>query len=277
MHQTRSLHQRRSPEEIAANRARYEDHQRKGLEFAPKSLSGFSPLPEPAPDGAPVLHREIIPGGWYWSTKVRSGETLRISLTHGFSSVALVAWNAADTSERMNLPDTVKMQWTTALSRGRVIFSDMGRVMFAITEDSSGAHDCLLGGSTEATNARYEGVRLRDTRDNLVKLAMKAGLDRRDIPALLTLFAPVRVDADGRFFWNAALLNGADYVALRAEMDMIVGFSNCPHPLDPNPVYAPNPVTVTRLAAHPAAADDLCRTATAEAVRGFENNTLANL
>ena len=59
---------------------------------------------------------------------------------------------------------------------------------------------------------------------------------------------------------------------LRAEMDLIVALSNCPHPLDPAPDYAPNPVAVTRFRAPPPAMDDLCRTATIEAVRGFENN-----
>jgi uncharacterized protein YcgI (DUF1989 family) len=61
---------------------------------------------------------------------------------------------------------------------------------------------------------------------------------------------------------------------MRAEMDMIVGLSNCPHPLDPNPVYAPSPVSVTRFRAPGSAPDDLPRTATAEAVRGFENNAM---
>ena len=41
-------------------------------------------------------------------------------------------------------------------------------------------------------------------------------------------------------------------------MDMLVGFSNCPHPLDPDPVYAPKPVIVTRFRAAAPAADDLC-------------------
>ncbi|MDL2401648.1 urea amidolyase associated protein UAAP1 [Rhizobium mayense] len=271
------MHVKRPAEEIAANRARYEEHQRKGLEFAPKALPGFSALAEPAVDDENIVHREIIPGGWYWATRLGAAELIRISLTHGHSSLAMIAWNADDRSERINLPDTVKVQWTTELSKGRVIFSDMGRIMFSITEDTSGAHDCLVGGSNASSNARYQESNLRDTRDNFVKLAMKAGLDRRDIPAALTFFAPVRVDAEGKFFWNAGLLNGPDYVELRAEMDMIVGFSNCPHPLDPNPLYAPNPVTVTRLAARPAAADDLCRTATVEAVRGFENNLAASL
>jgi urea carboxylase-associated protein 2 len=270
-------HVRRSPEEIAANRARYEDHQRKGLEFAPKALPAASPLPAQPINPALIVHQETVPGGWYWSTRIKAGEILRIAQEQGFSAVSLIAWNEADPSERLNLVDTVKMQWTTALSKGRVIFSDMGRVMFSVTEDSSGAHDCLMGGSTAAANLAKYGEGKRNSRDNFILLSTKAGLDRRDIPAALTLFAPIRVDADGRFTWKPDLLHDGDYIDLRAEMEMIVGFSNCPHPLDPDPHYAPKPVTVTRIAAQPIAEDDLCRTATAEAVRGFENNAFADL
>jgi uncharacterized protein len=276
-----NMHIRRSEDEIAANRARYEEHQQKGLNAAPKALPGKSDKPAPALAEDLIVHRETIPGGWYWSTRVKANEVLRISLDEGFSTLSLIAWNAADTSERLNLPDTVKVQWTTGLGKGRVIFSDMGKVMFSIVEDSSGAHDVLMGGSTASSNAKkYAGTNgpgLRNTRDNFVLLATKAGLDKRDIPAALALFAPVRVDADGRFHWKPELVSEGDYVDLRAEMDMIVGFSNCPHPLDPNPVYAPNPVTVTRIKAVEPLADDLCRTATPEAVRGFENNAFASL
>jgi uncharacterized protein len=276
-----NMHIRRSNEEIAANRARYEEHQRQGLNATPKALPGKSHKPAAAIADHRIIHRETIPGGWYWSTRVKANEVLRISLDEGLSTLSVIAWNAADTTERLNLPDTVKVQWTTGLAKGRVIFSDMGRVMFSIVEDSCGAHDVLMGGSTASSNARkYPGANgpaLRNTRDNFVLLATKAGLDKRDIPAALALFAPVRVDADGKFLWKPELVSDGDYVELRAEMDMIVGFSNCPHPLDPNPVYAPNPVTVTRVKAVEPLADDLCRTATPEAVRGFENNTLAAL
>lgn len=275
------MHIRRSEEEIAANRARYEEHQRQGLSATPKALPGNSAKPAPAVTCEQIIHRETIPGGWYWSTRVKANEVLRVSLDAGFSTLSLIAWNASDTTERLNLPDTVKVQWTTGLGKGRVIFSDMGKVMFSITEDSCGAHDVLMGGSTAASNAKKypgtNGTALRNTRDNFVLLATKAGLDKRDIPGALALFAPVRVDAEGKFHWKPELVSEGDYVDLRAEMDMIVGFSNCPHPLDPHPVYAPNPVSVTRIAAGAPAADDLCRTATPEAVRGFENNAFAAL
>ncbi|OBZ96748.1 urea carboxylase [Pararhizobium polonicum] len=269
------MHVRRSAEEIAANRQRYEEHQKKGLEFAPKTLPTPSPLPAPAISPTAVIHQETIPGGWYWSTLLKHGEALRIDQQDGASTVALIAWNAADTSERLNLVDTVKMQWTTALGKGRVIFSDMGRVMFSMIEDSAGSHDCLMGGSTAASNAaKYPGVKTRNTRDNFILATGKLGLERRDIPAVLNLFAPVRIDDTGGFRWQGKTSNSGDYAEMRAEMDMIVAFSNCPHPLDPNPVYAPAPVTITRFRAAAPAADDLARTATAEAVRGFENNAL---
>ena len=269
------MHVRRSAEEIAANRQRYEEHQKKGLEFAPKALPTPSPLPAPAIEPTAIIHREMIPGGWYWSTRLNRGEALRIEQQDGASTVALIAWNANDTSERLNLVDTVKVQWTTALGKGRVIFSDMGRVMFSMIEDSCGAHDCLMGGSTAASNAaKYPGAKTRNTRDNFILAAGKIGLDRRDIPGVLNLFAPVHIDDAGGFHWLGKMSNSGDYAEMRAEMDMLICLSTCPHPLDPNPVYAPAPVSVTRFRAAAPAADDLSCTATAEAARGFENNAM---
>jgi urea carboxylase-associated protein 2 len=261
----------RTPDQIAADRARYEEHQRKGLQNAPKALPGPSAIPA-APIAAPI-HAETIPGGWYWSTTLKAGDTIRIAQDQGPSSVSMIAWSAADSSERLNLPDTVKVQWTTAIAKGRVLFSDMGRVMFSVTEAASSAHDGLVGGSTAASNAAKYAGDTRNTRDNFILLAGKLGLDRRDIPSALSLFAPVRVLDDGTLVWREDLRVAGDYVDLRAEMDLVIGLSNCPHPLDPNPVYAANPVAATRFRL-PVAAEDICRTATAEAVRGFENNAM---
>jgi uncharacterized protein YcgI (DUF1989 family) len=65
-------------------------------------------LPAPALDGDAIIHQETIPGGWYWSTLLRRGEAIRVDQAEGGSTVALVAWNAADTSERLNLVDTAR-------------------------------------------------------------------------------------------------------------------------------------------------------------------------
>jgi urea carboxylase-associated protein 2 len=258
-----SLH--RPAEDIAANRARYEEHQRKGLLSAPKALP--DPSPRPAPDLGAVLHVETIPGGWYWATRLKKGEALRVQQTGDHASVAMVCWRADSPTERLNLPDTIKVQWTTVIQKGRVLFSESGRVLMSVIEDSSAAHDVLAGGSTASHNrAGYA----RNTRDNLVLAAAKFGLSRRDIPLALSLFAPTSVAQDGTLGWVADKARGDDYVDLRAEMDLLVALSNCPHPMDPTDNPVP-PVQVTRFVA-PDSPDDICRTATPEARRGFDNN-----
>ncbi len=251
---------------IADLRRRYDELKANGE--APKTLPGPSPRPAPARH---VFARETIPAGWYATMTVWAGETIRIATGAEPSAVALLAWRRDDPSERLNTADTVKVQWTSALEKGRVVFSDMGRVMLSIVEDSCGCHDALLGGSTAASNAKCYGDRLRNTRDNFLLAAMKLGLDARDIPPCLTLFAPVRVDALGRFVWHEDRRHGGDYVELRAEMDLLLALSNCPHPLDPTPRYAAASVEVLRIESPEPSLDDLCRTATDEARRGIDN------
>jgi urea carboxylase-associated protein 2 len=259
--------------DIAAYKRRYEDLKAAGQGQAPRAL------PPPTPrDGAPVvdaaiIHRESIPGGWYWTTRLNRSEALRLINTSGASCVSLLAWSAADPSERLNHADTIKVQWAASLRKGRVILSDMGRVLLSIIEDTSGAHDTLAGGTSAATNAaRYGEAPTRNTRDNFILAAGKLGLSRRDVAPCISFFAPVSVDADGRFQWEANRRHAGDFVDLRAEMDLLVALSNCPHPLDPESFYAPQAVEAIRYRPKPAGADDLCRTASAEAMRAFENN-----
>lgn len=219
-----------------------------------------------------VLHREVVPGGWYWSAVVRRGRTMRV--VGAGSSVSALLWNAHDPSERFNAADTVKVQWTVRVCAGHVLLSDMGRVMASIIGDEHGRHDMLVGGSTRASNARrYGHDGRRNTRDNFLLAAGKHGLDRRDVPPCLSLFADVRADGDGRLAWHGSAPAGRA-VDLRLEMDVIVALSNCPHPLDPAPAYAPQPVEAIIYTSAPASADDTCRSSSPEAVRAFENTAV---
>lgn len=219
-----------------------------------------------------VLRRETVPGGWYWTGHLKRGETLRILNTTGAASVSLLLWNAQDTSERYNAGDTVKLQWTARLSKGRVLFSDMGRVLASIVADSHGRHDAIAGTSSPASNQRrYGDASLRNGRDNFRLCASKYGMGRPDVPPCITFFADVTTDASGRLVWNESVPVPGDFVDLRMEMDVIVAISNCPHPLDPGPSYAPPPIDLLVLPTPPVAADDLCRNFGEEAARGFEN------
>lgn len=253
-----------------ANRRRYEDLRAAGQGAAPKALPAATDL-----DGAPVMPEaviasETVPEGWYHTVRLRRGEALRIVDASGRSSVSVIGWCGKDMSERLNCADTAKIQWSAALSKGRVILTDMGHVFLSLIEDTSGAHDLLMGGSTPASVLAAHGEPSRNTHENFLAAASKLGLGQRDIPPCATFFAPVSLDAEGRFVWNGARKRPGDFVDLRAEMDLVLVLSNCAHPLDPARPGTNGPVTVVRHRAPPPAATDPCRTMSPEIARAFE-------
>ncbi|MGA7323734.1 MAG: urea amidolyase associated protein UAAP1 [Rhodomicrobium sp.] len=223
--------------EIVARRKRYDELMATAQRDATKVLPPLTGLPGPTIAADAIVSRSRVPGGWYWSGRLLRGHSIRILNLTGTSSVSFLTWNCHDPSERFNHADTVKLQWTAALRRGRLILSDMGRVLMSIAEDTCGAHDVLVGGSTaESTEHKYGGGH-RNTRDNFVLMASKFGLDRRDIPPCVTFFAPVFTDNDGRLLWGHDRRKEGDFIELRAEIDVLVALSNCPHPLDPAPTF----------------------------------------
>jgi urea carboxylase-associated protein 2 len=258
-------------EERQAHRARYEALRLAGQGEVARALPPASDrrLAHSLPP-SDVSRREQLPGGWYWTTRLARGDALRIVDSAGASPVALLAWCVADPSERIHLADTMKVQWSATLCKGRIIYTDMGRVALSIIEDSSGAHDALVGPTTAASmrSALGEGV-WRNSRDNFLAASAKLGLSRRDIPPCLSLFAPVSVDVQGRFVWTENRRRPGDFVDLRAEMDLWVVLSNAGHPL--NPKLSACPPAVELLLHKPtASASELCRHASPEAERAFE-------
>jgi len=212
---------------------------------------------------AAIVAHETIPAGWYASFRVPRGAALRIVNTSGAPGVAAQIWNADDPTERYNPADTMKVQWTTRIRAGLLLLSDMGRVLASIIADSDGVHDSLLGASMPGDGRRC-------SRDNFLLAAGKHGLDARDVGPCITFFAGVRADDAGGLRWDPASGRAGVAIDLRAEMNLLVALSNCPHPL------APATTTLGAIDAMvwtppPAAADDACRTAGPEAVRAFQN------
>jgi uncharacterized protein YcgI (DUF1989 family) len=139
-------------------------------------------------------------------------------------------------------------------------------VLLSLVEDTSGAHDLLVGGSTPAST--FAATR-RNTQENFLAAAAKIGLGIRDIPPCVTFFAPVSLDDAGRVLGNPDRKRPGDFVDLRAEMNLVVVASNCAHPLDPARPAATGPVTLIKHRAAPPTEYDLCRTASPEAARAF--------
>jgi uncharacterized protein len=225
-----------------------------------------------------VLWEEELPGGCHWSGVLRRGNTLRLTDVQGRANVATLLYNHEDRSERYNMPDTLKAQHTAFLTRGHVCFSDMGRVLCSVADDSCGWHDTVCGVlDAERTEARYgasdyqqhRNAMHRNGRDAFLVELGKWGLGKRDIVANLNLFSKAAPDAEGRLHFDTAHRAPGQHVDLRFEMDVLVVLSATPHPLEPETDYAPTPVQLTAWRSGTAGADDVCRLHCAENGRGL--------
>jgi len=227
-----------------------------------------------------VLWEDTLPGGASWSGLLRRGNALRLSDVQGRANVSALLFNHEDRNERYNMPDTLKAQHTAFLTRGHALYSDMGRVLCSIPEDSCGWHDTVCGVldaermKSKYGEARYQQARNamhRNGRDSLLVELGKWGLGKRDLVANLNFFSKVAADEAGALHFDSAHRQPGQYVDLRFEMNVLVVFSAAPHSFDPSPNYEPTPVQLTAWRSGTAGADDVCRLSCAENGRGFIN------
>lgn len=228
----------------------------------------------------PTLYEELVPGGGHTSFVLKRGQLLRITDLQGGANASLLLLNAAEKSERLNLPDSLKCQHTAKLTAGHCLYSDMGRVLAAITFDTCGWHDSF-GGVLNAEEVQekygsgsYQQLRngfFRNGVDNLLVEMGKWNLNLQDLLMCLNLFSKVTVDCDGCFHFQPGNSKAGDYIELYAPMDTLVVLTALQHPLDPSPDYAPKPL---QLSWHKVESDGisvLCRTSRPENQRGFHN------
>ncbi len=229
-------------------------------------------------DGRSVLWEETVEAGATWSHVLKRGTALRIVDVTGSANVGGIFYNFECPSERYNMPDTLKAQHIARLTKGFVLYSDMGRILCSITDDSVGWHD-PIGGCLNAAlvrekygESRYQDCRNdyhKNTRDSFLVELGKWGLGPRDLIANVNFFSRVDVDDDGAMTYHRGNSEPGSFVELRAEMNVLAILNTCPHPLDPNPKYEPRPVKLAILRVPAAAANDPCRLSRPENERGF--------
>jgi urea carboxylase-associated protein 2 len=225
---------------------------------------------------ADVVWDETLGPGDYASRVLVRGTRLRLTNLEGDGCIGCLVYNADQPIERLNVPDTIKVQWNAYLSRGKLLLSDMGRALMSILEDTSGRHDVFCGCSNEAVNARKYGSGTNhgahpNARDRFLVGLAKHGLGRKDIVANVNLFKEVRVGEDGRTTLLAGPGSPGEYVELRAEMNVLVVLANTPHVLDDRTTYTATPVRALAWRGAPAGGDDWARNASPESLRAFQN------
>lgn len=225
-----------------------------------------------------VLFEEVIAPAATWSHVLKRGTSIRITDIDGGANVGAVFYNWENPTERYNMPDTLKAQHIARLTSGNVLYSDMGRVLCSVIEDTVGWHD-PLGGCSNATlvDGKYGAARYQEHRNDFhrnaydgfaVELA-KHGLSQRDMAAPINFFSKVVVNERGDMQFVRGNSPRGAFVELRAEMNVLAILNACQHPMDPHPLYAPRPVHIAVRKVTAPAEDDLCRVSCPENGRGF--------
>ncbi|MEO8373716.1 MAG: urea amidolyase associated protein UAAP1 [Sphingomonas bacterium] len=265
--------------DILANPLAARDHARGMAGIVVEAMPVLPPVADDLPTGVSaddLLWEEAIAAGGYATRRLARGARLRLIDLKGDACASLLIFNAEMPTERLNVADTVKVQWNAYLGEGKLLLSDMGRVLMSILQDDAGTHDSFCGTSNAATNAAKYGNGgnsgpCPSGRDRFLLGVAKHGLQRRDVHPCVTLFKGARIEADGAIVPQIGPFQPGRTMVLRAEMDVIVVIANCPHVLDPRDDWTVTPLRATAWRGSVTPADDAIRNATPEGLRAFEN------
>ena len=233
-----------------------------------------------------ILYEDLIPPAAHWSLTMKPGYRLKLIDEEGGANLGMLFYNPSNLLERYNAPDTLKCQHTFKLTKGHCLYSDMGRIFCSITEDSLGWHDTVCGNTSKASVAKkwgekhyqeYRNQRQQNGYDSFLVELAKYGLGKKDLAANVNWFSRVRADEAGNMLFVADHSSAGASVELRFEMETLVLFHTCPHPLNSAEDYPRKPVRYQILSAAPAQEDDSCRNSCDENQRGFKNNELFHL
>jgi urea carboxylase-associated protein 2 len=223
-----------------------------------------------------MLWEETIGAGGYAAKELARGARLRLIDSEGDACVSMLVFNVERPVERLNIADTVKVQWNAYLHAGRLLLSDMGRVLMSLLEDDAKTHDTFCGPSNERSPARVQGDganwSLRPAaRGRLLLGVAKFGLGRKDLHPCVNWFKGVRIASDGTTVLEIGPFPPGRSVLLRAEMNVIVVLANCPHVLDRRADYVATPVRVSAWRGAITPPEDPIRNSTPESLRAFLN------
>jgi uncharacterized protein len=185
----------------------------------------------------------VVPAGGYWSGRVSRGTRVRLIDLEGCQAIDFLCYNAADPTDRYCAADTMKVAGSIYIGKGSRLYSDMGNLLFTVTEDTCGRHDTIGGCcSRESNRLRYGVEDGQNCRDNFLRGLAHFGMGKTDIVANINFFMSVPVQVDGTMAIALGHSKPGDYVELHAETDVLVAISNCPQVNNPCNNYRPTPI-----------------------------------
>jgi uncharacterized protein YcgI (DUF1989 family) len=164
---------------------------------------------------------------------LKAGETLTVIDPKGEQVADLLAFNAHDVDEAISSGRTLDYASRIYLTTGDKLWSNRSNVMLEIVEDSVGRHDFLLTPcSADTFRILYDDLAPhRGCFGNLAEALAPYDVTPDRIPTAFNCFMNVPVNGEtGELKVLPPISKPGDRIALRAEMDLIIGLTACSAP-----------------------------------------------
>jgi len=205
----------------------------------------------PALPAGEILEDSVVPPRAPWSGRLSAGECLRIVDLEGAQAVDFLCFGThphRGQVERYHAANTIKVPCRLYLAEGSVLYSQFARPMMSVVADSMGGHDTVFGCcSFDVDRVRYGAVNAECCQRNFETEMARHGLGPEHVVANVNWFMSVPVEPDGTARIVESPSRPGEHVDLRAEMDVLCVFSNCPEELNPaTGSNGPTPVRAIR-------------------------------
>lgn len=161
--------------------------------------------------------------------QLKAGEKLKVIDPLGEQVSDMVLFSADDKREKISSGKTLDFENTILITKGHHLWSNRGRQMMEILEDTNGRNDFLLAPCSPETfqilynNPDYHPSCFENLYTNLAQF----GIEPDDIPTAFNIFMNVQFAADGELSVDPPLSKAGDYLLFEAKMDLIVGLTAC--------------------------------------------------
>jgi len=175
----------------------------------------------------------IVPAGCARAFEVPRGGVFYVTDIEGGQIADLVAYNAADTAERMSASHTRLGLMSVRFRVGDSLRSNLRRLMLKITEDTVGTHDMMVPPCDRHRYLVDYGVEEHaNCVDAFEKELAPWGITSRDIVDTLNIFENAKIDEEGNLIHLPTLSKAGDHIAFEALMDLVCAVSSCPMDLN---------------------------------------------
>ncbi|MDQ0469410.1 urea carboxylase-associated family protein [Labrys wisconsinensis] len=167
--------------------------------------------------------------------RVRKGQIVKVINTHGDQVVDTWAFNADDLTEFMSMEHSRAHILKIIPVVGDTMLTNRRRPILTFVEDTSGGiHDTIVA-ACDCHRYKFLGVEgyHDNCTDNLHAGMKEIGLAAPEVPSPLNLFMNIPVKPDRTISFEAPVSTPGSYVALKAEMDLVIAFSACPQDILP--------------------------------------------